>query len=449
MKLRTKIVLIANTFVILAILLTDILVYRISAEGMFDEALQAAYVESSEVFSNFQEYSMLITGDLSKSLLKYYFQSNKDEYTVCLKESEEYYNRTVLSPEELERGNFIEYKGISYKKQKALGNDILIFKSEAKNVDVYRIINVTHVFNRLHTLVVSMIIISLVVVSVTALLLNLVIKRTLSSLVKLSDAVGKIAGGAYHQRVDIKTSDEIGQLAKDFNEMANSIEAHTKEIEEEEAKKTLFMGNLTHELKTPLTAISGYAQTLRTIDLNEEDRMEALTYIYEESKRLDRLSKKMMRLLELGETSQIAKEKFPVKKLFAASVKACEYSAVQKNITLETDVVEQSIECDFDLMCDVLINLIDNAIQASENGSKIVVSASDKAITVTDYGRGIPKDKLSKITDPFFMVDKSRSRKNGGSGLGLSLVKTVLKCHGMKLEIKSEEGKGTVVSIKI
>ena len=245
----------------------------------------------------------------------------------------------------------------------------------------------------------------------------------------------------------IKTRDEVGALADDFNSMAEAVERHTKELEESEEHKTLFMGNLTHELKTPLTAISGYAQTMRTVDLSDDDRNEALTYIYEETGRLDRLAKKIMRLLELDRDTEIAMEEISLDKLFEAAVRTCTVSAKDKDITLNIGACHGTIRGDFDLMCDVLINLIDNALKASPKGSSVNVYAEGDTIFVEDFGCGIPESEIVKITEPFYMVDKSRSRKSGGAGLGLALTKLILNHHGMKMSVESEVGKGTKISV--
>jgi len=209
----------------------------------------------------------------------------------------------------------------------------------------------------------------------------------------------------------------------------------------------LFKGNLTHELKTPLTAISGYAQTMRTVELSADDKNEALTYIYEDSKRLDRFAKKMMRLLEVDRDTEIAMEEISLDKLFEAAVRTCTVSAKDKDITLNIGGCNGTIQGDFDLMCDVLINLIDNAIKASPEGASVNLYTENEDIVVEDYGCGIPESEIARITEPFYMVDKSRSRKSGGAGLGLALTKLILNHHGMEMRVESEVEKGTKITV--
>lgn len=119
----------------------------------------------------------------------------------------------------------------------------------------------------------------------------------------------------------------------------------------------------------------------------------------------------------------------------------------EKNIDLETECIPENLswEMDQDMMVSFLVNLVDNAYKASENGGKIFIHADEQGITVKDQGRGIPEEELNRVTEAFYMVDKSRSRSSGGAGLGLALCKEIAGLHGAQLIIKSKEGAGTSV----
>lgn len=229
--------------------------------------------------------------------------------------------------------------------------------------------------------------------------------------------------------------------------MAEAVERHVREVEDSEEKKTLFMGALTHELKTPLTAISGYAQTLQSVELPPGDRELALTYIVSESRRLDRLSKKMLRLLELDRETELVMEPVPVRELFESAVRSCGPAATDKDVAIEIGEVQGELQADKDLMTEVIINLVDNAVKASATGSAVRLYTDGSTIVVEDEGTGIPAEEIDRLTEPFYMVDKSRSRKSGGAGLGLALTTTILRRHGMTLHIDSEVGKGTRVCV--
>lgn len=434
--------------ILLALLVTNGIIHNVCSDMMKEEAVNAAYAESKEIKNKFELFTFQLHGDMSKTEAQYFFKTNRDDYTVCVYKSEEYYNNTVLTLADVMSENYRDHLELMYHEQMVEGRHILIFKLNVSvEAELYHIVDITHVYDKIHTLAVVMLGILAAVILGSVAVLSIVVGCTLNPLSELSRGAKMIADGAYDKRVDVKTRDEIGTLAADFNTMATAVEAHAKELEESERRKSLFMGSLTHELKTPLTAISGYAQTLRAAALSEEDREEALTYIYEEAGRLDRLSKKMMRILELDRNTDIVFDDIPLKKLFASAAKTCAFSAARKNITLDIGKSEGSVCGDFDLMCDVLVNLIDNAIKASRDGGTVGIYTENDCIVIEDSGCGIPRDEIRKITEPFYMVDKSRSRKSGGAGLGLALTKLILDRHYMEMSIESEVGKGTKISI--
>lgn len=448
MKLRTKIICTSSMVILLALLISNLIIHTICSETMIDEATNAAYIESNEVKNNFEKFLSQLNGKAGITETEYFFKTNRDDYTICVHNGEEYYNNTVLTLSDITSGVYNLHNELTYKEHSVVGKNILIFKSSTSvGIELYHIVDITHVYEKIDSLAIIMLGISTLVILISVAVLSVVVRRTLAPLSELSKGAKSIADGAYDRRVSVKTHDEVGTLADDFNSMAEAVERHTRELEESEERKTLFMGNLTHELKTPLTAISGYAQTMRTVDLSTDDRNEALTYIYEESKRLDRLAKKIMRLLELDRDTEIAMEEIPLKDLFDAAVRTCTVSAKDKDITLNIGACHGTIRGDFDLMCDVLINLIDNALKASPKGSSVSVYAEGDAIVVQDFGCGIPESEIAKITEPFYMVDKSRSRKSGGAGLGLALTKLILTHHGMEMRVESEVGKGTKIAV--
>lgn len=448
MTLKTKIICISSIVILLTLFATNLIIHIICSDIMKKEAINSAYAESKEIKNSFDTFIFRIQGAVEKTEVEYFFKTNRDNYTVCVCRGEEFYNSTVLTLSDIASRSYCDDLDLMYCEQTVAGRHILIFKMSASaETELYHIVDVTLVYDKMHMLALVMLGISAAVIVLSVALLYMIVGRTLVPLSELSKGAKRIADGAYDKRVIVKTQDEIGALAVDFNTMATAVEVHTRELEESERRKSLFMGSLTHELKTPLTAISGYAQTLRAVALSDEDREEALTYIYEEAGRLDRLAKKMMRIMELDWDTELVFEEIPVKKLFASAVRTCTVAAAQKDVTLNIGNSEGIIYCDFDLMCDVMVNLIDNAIKASFKGGMIQISSDNGCIMVEDFGCGIPQDEIKRITEPFYMVDKSRSRKNGGAGLGLALTKLILNRHDMKMDIESEVGKGTKISV--
>lgn len=453
MKIRTRITFISCAAVIAASLLTDAVIWMLTKRSFWNEAFVKAY-----------QNSYLIADDFSKALdsggnvedeevfLNYYFKTQWDDYNIAVRQvytegetqPKEIYNHTVFEVKELVELDYKPYDLLDYAYVRYEGKHYLVFKKELKDqICFYRFEDISYVWDKMEWLTVCMLMITLVVAAATLIVMAVILKRVLRPLQELNDTTKHMAAGQYDQRFQVKRQDEIGELQESFNRMAEAVETRTKSLEESEAKKTLFMGNLTHELKTPMTAISGYAQTLLSVKLSEEQQEEALSYIYEECTRLERLSKKMMKLLELDRDSELEFSDTPVKVIFDAAAKSCGRTLRERQMKLEITEHGERFPMDADLMTDVVINLLDNAIWASGKGGRILLKAYGACIEVQDFGRGIPKDEQDKILEPFYMIDKSRSRRKGGAGLGLALTATIAKRHNVTLAIESEEGKGT------
>ncbi|WP_129595822.1 sensor histidine kinase [Anaerophilus nitritogenes] len=267
---------------------------------------------------------------------------------------------------------------------------------------------------------------------------------------KLIDAIEDITRGNYSNRVEIYGEDEIGTLAKKFNEMTDNLDEKINELEKNTKEKQRFIDNLTHELKTPLTSIIGYADFLRSTKYNEEIYIKGLNYIYQEGKRLEMLSSKMMNLILLKNENFIMKKE-NLKEIILEVEKILKYRLKEKDIGMIIETKDLYKEVEKDLMKNLIGNLIDNGIKASQIGSNIYVKLYEKnekiIIEVRDEGIGIKEEDIKKVFEPFFMGDGSRSRKNEGAGLGLSICNEIAKLHKANLEIESTFDKGTIIKI--
>lgn len=460
MKIRTKIIGISSVAVLAATLLVSGIIWKILGKSQEEEAVMQAY-QSCYFFMNDFEEALEKSGTDAIGL-EYFFKMSEyadnerqENYNLCFrlgKEVEEIYNPTIFTLKNLLRYSYETYQdngNISYTRIDRGEKTYLVFQREFQpQFLVFQITDITYVTEYKEQLAIILGVLSLGVVLLTVSILWASVRHMLLPLQKLNDSAKKIAEGVYDDRVDIKGKDEIGELGKSFNQMAQAVETKTQHLEESERRKTLFMGNLTHELKTPMTAISGYAQTLLTTKLEPEEQEEALLYIYEQCGRLERLSKKMMRLLEVDGEEALHYTNVSAKPLFEDAKKSCKILLEKKSMVLECVSHDEMYRVDYDLMLDVLINLIDNGVKASEEGSRIRLIASEDSITVQDFGRGIPEEEKERILEPFYMIDKSRSRKCGGAGLGLSLAALIIKRHNMKMEIESEIGKGTSIHLQ-
>lgn len=266
----------------------------------------------------------------------------------------------------------------------------------------------------------------------------------------LGKVAAQLAQGDYTPRAEVSGNDEISELAVNFNWMADSIEKNIQELEDAARRQEDFTASFVHELKTPLTSIIGYADMLRSRDLGEDKRFKAASYIFSEGKRLENLSLSLMSLLVVGH-NQTDIRPVNMQKLCLEAARISQPSFLSKELTLDARAEEGVIQGDAALLQTLVQNLLDNARKASAPGGAVFLTGSPLPegyrLTVTDQGRGIPEGELSKITEPFYMVDKSRSRAEGGAGLGLSLCKKIAAVHGGTMRFESQEGRGTTVEV--
>lgn len=260
----------------------------------------------------------------------------------------------------------------------------------------------------------------------------------------------RIAAGEFQERVQIQSHDEIGELAAEFNLMANHLEEKIAALEDAMKRQELFIGSFAHELKTPLTAIIGYADMLRLKALPPEQRLLAADYIFKEGQRLESLSLKLLDLIVLKKQN-MEWQSVSVQRLIREIEKYMLSVLQGTNIQFRYETEEAVIYADPDLLKALLINLIDNARKAVEQDGMIVLcgkkTVSGYQITIEDNGQGIPAEELSMITEAFYMVDKSRARIQGGAGLGLAICAEIIRLHHGTIEFKSELGIGTTVTV--
>ena len=293
---------------------------------------------------------------------------------------------------------------------------------------------------------------TLVLLCVATLLLFVLSWLLTRPLERLSTTTNAFAAGDYTARTDIRSTDEVGQLADRFNMMAESVEDHVEELNDMVHRREQFVADFTHEIKTPMTSIIGYADTLRSMDLSREEQQTALGYIFSEGKRLESMSLKLFDLLYLKDHPI---ERKTIQAAGLAERIAASMAPLMKNsgIRLRTDVKPGSFEGDSELLQSVFINLLDNARKASKSEDTVEFlgepAEGGYRFLVRDHGIGIAEEDQKKIFDEFFMVDKSRTRQAGGAGLGMSLVAVILERHGATINLESKEGEGTTFTVTL
>lgn len=267
---------------------------------------------------------------------------------------------------------------------------------------------------------------------------------------KMARVANRIASGDYKERIIVNGKDEMSELAGSFNQMAESVEEKVKELSNTAKQKEDFVANFAHELKTPLTAMIGYADMLYQKELPRAEIKKAAEHIWNEGMRLESLSFKLMDMTVLN-SQEFPLTEVKTDELLSDIVDGLKPLLQEKGFLMYLEVESAYIKVDYDLFKTLILNIIDNSIKAGGKNIKLSGRQNDKVykICIKDDGQGIPREELSRITEAFYMVDKSRSRKQHGAGLGLALVMQIAKIHGGKLEFESEVGSGTAVNLLI
>ncbi|MCI8645773.1 MAG: HAMP domain-containing histidine kinase [Firmicutes bacterium] len=293
-------------------------------------------------------------------------------------------------------------------------------------------------------------------------------KLLLRPIENLSRITKDISSGNLSERALYRGADEIALLSENFNQMADHLEEKICQLEEETEKKELFVGAFSHELKTPLTSIIGYADLLRQKELDKKQQALCAEYIFSEGRRLAHLSMRLLELIVLKKRD-FSPEPVEVDQLLEQVLKTAGPQMEAAGITLSCHIQRAVIPMEEELMKTVFINILDNARKAMEAGGAIeiytesgrpagreVAEEADAGetfcqgqycLTIRDQGKGMEQQELAKIREAFYMVDKSRSRKQGGAGLGLAICDEILKLHGFSISFESSPGKGTTVTV--
>ena len=289
----------------------------------------------------------------------------------------------------------------------------------------------------------------LVLILVTAFLTMFLTRWITRPIQALSGAAKEIGSGSYGCQTEVRSTDEIGELALTFNQMSTKLRDSVDELRSAAERQKDFVSSFSHELKTPLTSIVGYADMLRSKKLSEEEKMIYADYIFRQGKRLSLLSKKMLELTVLEKTDFAMRDIF-LPDFFDMLAEEVQPLFAEKNIRLVCHVDDISVSGEPDLLKTVFLNLIDNSQKAIKKDGIIQIRAFQKenavVISVADNGCGIPQESISRVTESFYMADKSRQHQNG-VGLGLSICKKILDIHHAKMEITSKVGKGTRIRL--
>jgi two-component system, OmpR family, sensor histidine kinase BaeS len=282
---------------------------------------------------------------------------------------------------------------------------------------------------------------------VTVFLLSKVITLPL---VRMKQATKALSKGDFTVSVRHQSNDELGELARSIQMLANDLNHLKKERSE-------FLASISHELRTPLTYVKGYADIAQREGISEEERNKYLQIICEEAEHISGLVKDLFDLAKIDQhTFVIEKERINLCEFTNKIVKKVHPAFKKKGIQLN-HFCPNGLFANIDRprFEQVVINLLDNSLKYSNMNSRVTLEVEQNqtknkiVLSVIDEGIGIPKEEIPFIYNRLYRVEKSRSRESGGSGLGLSIVKEIVEAHGGHINIDSELGKGTKVTIEL
>ncbi|MGE7119432.1 sensor histidine kinase [Peribacillus sp. NPDC097264] len=264
---------------------------------------------------------------------------------------------------------------------------------------------------------------------------------------KLTEATKRIADGDYSGELNVTRGDEIGDLAKHFSKMTQSIQ-RLEDMRQE------FVSNVSHEIQSPLASIQGFSQTLQSEELTKEKRKEYLSIIEKESRRMSAMSKQLLILASLDKGDDpLQRTSFDLAQQIRQVLFMLEWSWREKDMVIEMDLPSTMISADEKLLIQVWTNLITNSIKYSESGGSIIIRIKKIGrmveVIIKDTGMGIADEELPHIFERFYKVDKMRNRSENGSGIGLSITKKTVELHGGTIAVQSELGEGSTFYVRL
>jgi len=292
-------------------------------------------------------------------------------------------------------------------------------------------------------------------IGITLIIGYFVSRNITSPIHKMSEAARSIEKGDFSKRVRVNTTDEFGDLAGAINKMADELQVKIDNLQKLDKIRTDFVANVSHELKTPLTSIKGFVETLEdgAID-DKENARKFVTIIRKHVEKLDNIINDLLDLAAIeGGGEKIDIDKVSMNILLDEVVWGFGQMLSVKEQQMNVDYKGNDFEIrgDKDKIEQVLVNLVDNAIKYTGKNGKITASLFEKKdavmLVIEDNGIGISKEHLDRIFERFYRVDKARSRELGGTGLGLSIVKHSVMLHKGHIDIDSELTKGTKITI--
>lgn len=280
------------------------------------------------------------------------------------------------------------------------------------------------------------------------LIVSILFSRYISRpILQLESAARDIAGGNTSQTLNLDRKDEFGTLAESLNKMAEKLRADNIEMKRLYQKQNQFFADITHEIRNPLHTIAGSIEMLQMGNLDEKQQEKYLLTAERQTHRINRLFKDLVILQRYDSDDQfIQKKKFELNNAIRMIAELYESEAAEKGLQLKANDASFTVFGDPDKIEQVLENLVSNAIKFTNKGTIEIGSREENGsilVEVKDTGTGISSEHFALLFDRFYRTDKARSRDKGGTGLGLSVVKSILSAHDSEIHVESEPGKGS------
>lgn len=433
-KINSRFMMIAALAIILTAALLTIAYYKVFQKEVFGDLKNICYVlEETEAF---EEYK---SGQMNQ-----YSQDNSSfRITLVDGNGQVQYDSSVEEEAAENHGNRPEIQdaikngvGKSIRTSKTINKSNYYYAVLLDNGSVLRVAKETRSIVNLFCSVLPVILLIVLLLFVVCMVISHYLTQ---SLVKPIEEVA-----ANLDRLEqVKTYKELKPFVDIIREQHEDILKNSKMRQE-------FTANVSHELKTPLTSISGYSELIENGMVQEEDTKRFASEIHRNTKRLITLINDILKLSELDSSkeSNMILEDVDLYELAENCVLMLAPVAEKRNIHLHLEGKRTVLHVNRDLMDEVIYNLCDNAIRYNHDGGNVWITVNQD-LSVRDDGIGISKEHQERIFERFYRVDKSRSKKTGGTGLGLAIVKHIVDIHGGKIVVKSAEGQGTTITVSL
>ena len=440
MKLRYKLLLMMlAVFLLLLSAGTGIIIqesFTSAIQTEKDRALTEAAIIASVLYQRTKDLELQpLRDEMAKQDAFYNAQGVK---LVLLKDGRTLWGEQTLMPEILPESNMQRYllkNKTLYIAQHLSETLTLLYERDLKGLYENR--------DRLLSLALLLCLCGSVLILISALVIASVIMRPVG---RLQKAAAAIADGDYTVFLPTRGQDETAELARQFEKMALAVKAREDELTEQSERKQLFIDSLAHEMRTPLTAVMGYALYLQSVDASEAEKQKALGYIAGEAKRLKSLDETLMNLTRMThEGAELSPVDIP--ELMEKAAEQVQPLYDEKGVTLVTNVEAGQWQGDEPLLLLIFSNLLQNALAASQPGDTVTLTAKATGLWISDTGIGMTQEQLARACEPFYKADKARTRKAGGAGLGLTLAQHAAALLHARLTLSSAPGKGTTAAV--